>query len=86
MRNRPVENKWIGQRIADPDIDLAAIGRAQGALGWGPIERLDDLGPALDAAIQAVTGGSVAVVDVHVQQGYDPAMSTALMRTRSDPR
>ena len=86
MRNRPVENKWIGQRIADPDIDLAAIGRAQGALGWGPIERLDALGPALDAAIQAVTGGSVAVVDVHVQQGDKPAMSTALPRARSDRR
>ena len=39
MRERPVENKWIGQRIADPDIDLAAIGRAQGAQAWGPIER-----------------------------------------------
>ena len=43
-RHRPVENKWIGQRIADPDVDLAAIARAQGALAWGPIERLDDLG------------------------------------------
>ncbi len=31
MRNRPVENKWIGQRISDPDIDLAALARAQGA-------------------------------------------------------
>ena len=28
MRSRPVENKWIGQRISDPDVDLAAIGRA----------------------------------------------------------
>src|SRR5262249_41866259 len=36
-RGRPVENRWIGQRIADPDIDLAAIGRAQGAVGFGPI-------------------------------------------------
>ena len=35
MRDRPVENKWIGQRIADPDIDLAAIGRAQGTLAMG---------------------------------------------------
>ncbi len=33
MRNRPVENKWIGQRISDPDIDLAALARAQGAVG-----------------------------------------------------
>jgi thiamine pyrophosphate-dependent acetolactate synthase large subunit-like protein len=86
MRNRPVENRWIGQRIADPGIDLAAIGRAQGALGWGPIERLDDLGPALDAAIQAVTSGSVALVDVRVQQGSTPASSAAPARTRTDRR
>ena len=33
MRNRPVENKWIGQRISDPDIDLAQMARAQGAQG-----------------------------------------------------
>jgi thiamine pyrophosphate-dependent acetolactate synthase large subunit-like protein len=84
MRDRPLENKWIGQRIADPDIDLAAIGRAQGALGWGPIERLDDLGPALDAAIQAVTEGGVAVVDVRVQQGDTPEMSTVQARARSE--
>ena len=36
MRDRPVENKWIGQRMADPEIDIAAMGRAQGALGFGP--------------------------------------------------
>src|SRR5262249_2828577 len=31
MRGRPVENKWIGQRINEPDIDLAALAVAQGA-------------------------------------------------------
>ena len=35
-RNRPVENKWIGQRIADPDIDMAMVARGQGASGFGP--------------------------------------------------
>ena len=28
-RNRPVENKWIGQRMSDPEVDLAAMGRAR---------------------------------------------------------
>jgi hypothetical protein len=31
MRNRPVDNKWIGQKMLDPEIDLAALARAQGA-------------------------------------------------------
>ena len=38
-RNRPVENKWIGQRMSDPEVDLAAMGRAQGAVGFGPITK-----------------------------------------------
>jgi len=30
MRGRPVENRWIGQRISDPDLDHAGLARAQG--------------------------------------------------------
>ena len=37
-RGRPVENKWIGQRIDEPDIDLAMMARAQGAVGIGPVK------------------------------------------------
>ena len=84
MRNRPVENKWIGQRIAAPDVDLAAIGRAQGAQGWGPIEALDALAPALEQAVRAVQDGAVAVVDVRVQGGYTPAMTAALTQVGRD--
>ena len=84
MRNRPVENKWIGQRIASPDVDLAAIARAQGAQGWGPIEGLDALAPALEQAVRAVQDGAVAVVDVHVQGGYTPAMTAALTQVGRD--
>jgi len=82
MRDRPIENKWIGQRIADPDVDLAAIGRAQGTQGWGPIEQLAALAPALEEAVRAVLDGGVAVVDVRVQAGYTPAMSAALVQSR----
>jgi thiamine pyrophosphate-dependent acetolactate synthase large subunit-like protein len=78
MRHRPVENKWIGQRIADPDIDLAGIARAQGATAWGPVDRLDALEPALAEAFTCVVAGGVAVVDVRVQPGYTPAMTAAL--------
>ena len=78
MRNRPVENKWIGQRISDPDIDLAALARAQGALGFGPIEDVDQLGPTFAKAIAAVEQGQVAVVDVRVAPGYTPAMTAAV--------
>jgi thiamine pyrophosphate-dependent acetolactate synthase large subunit-like protein len=74
-RNRPVENKWIGQRLSDPDIDLAAMGRAQGAVGYGPVEDAADLPGVFADAVAAVRAGAVAVVDVRVLPGYGPAMA-----------
>jgi thiamine pyrophosphate-dependent acetolactate synthase large subunit-like protein len=83
MRDRPVENKWIGQRMADPGIDIAAMGRAQGALGFGPITNAADLAPALEKAVAAVDAGGVAVVDVCVEPGYTATMTAAMTRAKS---
>ena len=80
MRNRPVENKWIGQRMSEPEVDLAAMGRAQGAVGFGPITKPAELAPALEQAIAAVDAGGVAVVDVRVEPGYTPIMTAAMTR------
>jgi thiamine pyrophosphate-dependent acetolactate synthase large subunit-like protein len=80
MRNRPVENKWIGQRMSDPEVDLAAMGRAQGAQGFGPITSPADLAPALVKAIAAVDAGEVAVVDVRIEPGYTAGMTAAMTR------
>jgi thiamine pyrophosphate-dependent acetolactate synthase large subunit-like protein len=79
MRNRPVENRWIGQRIAEPDIDIAALACAQGAQGFGPVEREADLRAVFEQALAAVEGGGVAVVDVRVVPAYSADM-TAVMR------
>ena len=73
MRGRPVENRWIGQRLADPEIDLAQLGRAQGSAGFGPICDAADLPGALRDAVASVAAGGVAVVDVRVDPGYTPA-------------
>ena len=83
MRNRPVENRWIGQRISEPDIDIAAMGRAQGADGFGPVHKIDELPGVFAKAIAAVEGGAVAVVDVRVEPGYTAAM-TAVMTRKSE--
>src|SRR5229473_3531322 len=74
MRKRPVENKWIGQRMGDPEIDLAQMATAQGAHGFGPVTKIDDLPAVLAEAVAAVAAGAVAVVDVRVEPGYTPAM------------
>ena len=80
QRGRPVENKWIGQRLADPEIDIAGLARAQGAQGFGPITDGSALVAAFEAAVAAVDAGAVAVVDVRVEPGYTPAMATAVGR------
>jgi thiamine pyrophosphate-dependent acetolactate synthase large subunit-like protein len=73
-RGRPIENKWIGQRIDEPDIDIAMMARAQGATGIGPVREIGQLRPAIEQAIQKVKAGAVCVVDVRVQPGYDTNM------------
>jgi thiamine pyrophosphate-dependent acetolactate synthase large subunit-like protein len=82
MRDRRVENKWIGQRIADPDVDIVKMARAQGAVGFGPVTSAMDMMPAFENAIRAVEAGAVAVVDVRVEPGYTPAMTASLTRTQ----
>jgi hypothetical protein len=69
MRGRPAENRWIGQRLADPEIDLAQLGRAQGAAGFGPVSSANELPAALREAVASVVAGGVAVVDVRVEPG-----------------
>ncbi|MGQ0663817.1 MAG: thiamine pyrophosphate-binding protein [Pseudomonadota bacterium] len=79
-RARPVENRWIGQRIADPDIDLAGIARAKGLAGIGPVERPQDLGPRLREAVGEVRRGRACVVDVVVLPQYEDTMAKAMVR------
>jgi acetolactate synthase-1/2/3 large subunit len=80
MRGRPVENKWIGMRMDDPEIDIAGIAAAQGARGFGPVKSADELADVFSHAIAHVEAGGVAVVDVRVEPGYTPAMTASLNR------
>jgi thiamine pyrophosphate-dependent acetolactate synthase large subunit-like protein len=70
-RGRPEENRWIGQRIDDPPVDIAAMARSQGALGIGPIEKPEDVLPAVQQGIAAAREGKACVIDMRVLPGYD---------------
>jgi thiamine pyrophosphate-dependent acetolactate synthase large subunit-like protein len=84
MRNRPIENKWIGQRISDPDPDIAGMARAQGARGFGPVKQIAELRKVYAEAIAAVDAGEVAVVDVHIEPGYSPGVAAAIAAHKPD--
>src|SRR4051794_29798067 len=66
-RGRPVENRWIGQHIRDPDPDLATLARALGLRGHGPVETGEELERALATAVDAAAGGAAVLVDVRLR-------------------
>ncbi|WP_245593474.1 thiamine pyrophosphate-binding protein [Azospirillum halopraeferens] len=69
-RERPVENRWIGQRLADPEVDIAAMARAQGFEAIGPVRRAADLAAALDVAAERVAAGGRVLIDARIEPGY----------------
>jgi thiamine pyrophosphate-dependent acetolactate synthase large subunit-like protein len=81
-RGRPVENRWIGQRIDDPAPDLARMAQAQGLVGLGPVRSAGELQQALAQALPLVSGGQAVVIDAHVRPGYVPAMSQVMTRSQ----
>ena len=80
QRSRPVANRWIGQRIADPEPDLAMLARGQGATGLGPVRDPAELVRTLRSAIETVEAGGVALVDVRVEPGYATSMGSTIAR------
>jgi thiamine pyrophosphate-dependent acetolactate synthase large subunit-like protein len=80
QRSRPVENRWIGQRIANPEPDLAMMARAQGLTSFGPIEDASEFERVLAEAIALVKAGATVVIDAVVQTGYSPSMTAGLTR------
>jgi thiamine pyrophosphate-dependent acetolactate synthase large subunit-like protein len=81
-RGRPVENRWIGQRIDDPAPDLAMMARAQGLTAFGPVHNATQMREVLPQALAAVRRGESVVVDVLVKPGYSPSMAQGMTRTQ----
>jgi len=77
IRSRPTENRWIGQRIADPDVDLAALARAQGVAGHGPIASREALARTVPDALAEARAGAAVVVDVRVGASLEAETSRA---------
>jgi acetolactate synthase-1/2/3 large subunit len=64
LRDRPVENRWIAQRMEQPEVDFGAIARTFGLHGEDPVKDARDLGPAFARAIETVKQGGFAIVNV----------------------
>jgi thiamine pyrophosphate-dependent acetolactate synthase large subunit-like protein len=76
MRGRPPENRWIGQRIAGPEVDLSALARGQGVEAEGPIRGVVALEAAIRRGLEVVRAGRPYLIDAHVMPGYaNPPLS-----------
>ena len=69
-RGRPVENRWIGQKLIDPAVNIPALSRSLGLDAGPEIDSIGDLGAALDSAIAAVRTGRSQVLSVKIEPGY----------------
>ncbi len=73
-RDRPVANRWIGQRLDDPAIAIPALARSLGLAAPETVRRAEDLPEALARAIAVVEGGGAIVLDVEIDPGYASEM------------
>ena len=65
-RERPRENKWVGQRLDDPPPDLCALAKAQGWASVGPVALPEELPEAFDRALASIDRGRPTLIDVLV--------------------
>jgi thiamine pyrophosphate-dependent acetolactate synthase large subunit-like protein len=71
QRARPVENRWVGQRISEPDPDLAGVARSLGLVGHGPVTERGLLGEELTRALDEAQAGAAVLIDVRIEpEGY----------------
>jgi benzoylformate decarboxylase len=70
MRGRPAQNRWIGQRIDDPPVDLVAMARAQGFDSQDPVSTAEQLAAALKRGAEIVANGGRYFIDSLIKPGY----------------
>ena len=70
MRSRPAQNRWIGQQIDNPRVDLVSMARAQGFDSEAPVSTAEDLAEALKRGAEIVAHGGRYFIDSLIEPGY----------------
>ena len=83
-RNRPVSNRWIGQSIGSPEVDIAGLANSYGAVGIGPVKDVKDLEAAIAKGVAAMREGRVAIVDVQVNPGEERSARSTIEDRKTD--
>jgi thiamine pyrophosphate-dependent acetolactate synthase large subunit-like protein len=69
-RDRPPENRWIGQRIEDPDPNFVQLATGFGWEAEGPVNSSQALSKALVRGVERVEAGGCYLIDVEVARYY----------------
>jgi thiamine pyrophosphate-dependent acetolactate synthase large subunit-like protein len=77
-RGREAANRWVGQRLSDPDVDFAKLAEAQGAVGIGPVRSAEEIAPAIKRGVEVLNAGRVCVIDFHITPGEERHAQAAL--------
>jgi thiamine pyrophosphate-dependent acetolactate synthase large subunit-like protein len=73
-RGRPTDNKWIGQRLDDPAIDIAGIASDLGVESEPSIVEAEQIEVGLERGLKAVEAGRPYLLDVRI----DPTRGSSL--------
>ena len=77
-RGREKANRWIGQRMSDPEVEFATLVKGYGCIGLGPIKTVAELGPALAEGVKALRDGKVCVIDCWVDPTEERSAQSSL--------
>ena len=70
MRDRPPQNKWVGQRLDQPPVDIIALAVAQGFEGNEPVTDADQLLAEMERGEKVVKAGGRYIIDAR-RTGYE---------------
>jgi len=65
-RGRPVQERYVGTALTNPEVHFAALAESFGVWSSGPVSAADQLAPVFDAALEVLGRGRPALIDVIV--------------------
>ena len=77
-RGREPANRWVGQRMSDPDVDFTTLVKGYGCLGIGPVKTVAALQGAIDEGVAALRAGKVCVIDCWVDPTEERSAQSSL--------
>ena len=77
-RGREKDNRWVGQRMADPELDFAKLAEANGAVGIGPVKTVAEAKAAIERGVAALAAGEVCLIDCHVDPTEERSAQSSL--------